>query len=663
MATTPTNNAVPSESPRDLKFNAGKIDEFVTSQGWTYTDRFGVKHYTIEGINNLAQEVMSAFGYVTLPGVTFTTGATVSNPNEVLFNTADNSYYKWTGSFSAGDKVVPPNSTPESTGGVGPGKWLNVGDSALRSQLAAAGGVNLVNGAAHIEDVERLLSQNSAFVYIDDYKSLAADGDWTNAINSALATGKTVVGSGPYNVKGIIKSSGQRIVGEFIINASRYSFGDIKISTSEPDLTYFKGMYVESAYDLCELMYIKNIGINTVLHYGNFAASSQDADGTIQKVLDNCQTAGIRCIVGTEAGEAGIDLNSFIDKYRNHPALLGWTAYDEPMSRGISYAAQREKVDLIRVRTSKPIAVVDAWYGTDVISPLIIDDYDIVFADPYSVRRSSGTLSERVAADLDRMRRSHGGMQAHSRSKNVIPVIGAFTTSSGAGTSDVQQILGAAETYMKSGNGSFACFVWDGAGDKTITSGVRGKPDFLSLIRSACQIKYQVKYETESFVFGGNNIISHQPLNFIIDRIVQKDSSTTDTFMGINSYPVQVITDTSESDRSTTEPGWNVSGIGFKSTIGTLVTNIKIRKNLLLYGEYNTILGNVNGTVSLLGSYDGGYSLLQRGAQNVNGKSAVIDMSITTPNQNERLCIRTSAAIDSNYYRRFIKGLIVSTDW
>ncbi|HCA7079839.1 TPA: phage tail protein [Citrobacter sedlakii] len=135
MATQPTNLPVPSESPRDLKFNAGKIDEFVTSMGWTYTDRFVNKHYTIEGITYLAQQVMNAFGYVTLTDVTFTTGATLNNPNEVLFNEADNSYYKWTGSFASGPKVVPENSTPESTGGIGPGKWLNVGDASLRSDL------------------------------------------------------------------------------------------------------------------------------------------------------------------------------------------------------------------------------------------------------------------------------------------------------------------------------------------------------------------------------------------------------------------------------------------------------------------------------------------------------------------------------------------------
>ena len=137
MATQPTNLPVPSESPSDLKFNAGKIDEFATSMGWTYTDRFGQKHYTIEGINYLSQQAMAAYGYVILTGKTFTTGATINNPNEVLLNTADGEYYKWTGSFASGGKVVPANSTPSETGGIGPGAWLGVGDSSLRASLAS----------------------------------------------------------------------------------------------------------------------------------------------------------------------------------------------------------------------------------------------------------------------------------------------------------------------------------------------------------------------------------------------------------------------------------------------------------------------------------------------------------------------------------------------
>lgn len=52
MATTPTNKPIPSEDPRDLKFNAGKIDEEVNGSADYYTDRFGVQRLTSAGRNN-----------------------------------------------------------------------------------------------------------------------------------------------------------------------------------------------------------------------------------------------------------------------------------------------------------------------------------------------------------------------------------------------------------------------------------------------------------------------------------------------------------------------------------------------------------------------------------------------------------------------------------
>ncbi|EOD3511613.1 hypothetical protein ACM912_001634 [Cronobacter sakazakii] len=131
MATQPTQDAVPSESPRDLKFNAGKIDEFVTSMGWTYTDRFGVKHYTIEGLRWLAQQAIAAYGYITLDS--FEDGNTLTLPNQVLRLEATGEYYRWDGAFP---KTVPANSTLETTGGIGAGKWLSVSDATLRGDLA-----------------------------------------------------------------------------------------------------------------------------------------------------------------------------------------------------------------------------------------------------------------------------------------------------------------------------------------------------------------------------------------------------------------------------------------------------------------------------------------------------------------------------------------------
>lgn len=52
MATTPTNKPIPSEDPRDLKFNAGKIDEEVNGSADYYTDRFGVQRLTNTGRSN-----------------------------------------------------------------------------------------------------------------------------------------------------------------------------------------------------------------------------------------------------------------------------------------------------------------------------------------------------------------------------------------------------------------------------------------------------------------------------------------------------------------------------------------------------------------------------------------------------------------------------------
>lgn len=59
MATTPTNKPIPSEDPRDLKFNAGKIDEEANGSADYYTDRFGVQRLTNTGRNNQFQDAQT----------------------------------------------------------------------------------------------------------------------------------------------------------------------------------------------------------------------------------------------------------------------------------------------------------------------------------------------------------------------------------------------------------------------------------------------------------------------------------------------------------------------------------------------------------------------------------------------------------------------------
>lgn len=139
MATTPTNLPVPSESPRDLKFNAGKIDEFVTSLVNTYIDRFGNEHYTIEGLRWLAQQAIAEYGWILIDS--FQDGADITLPNQALRDEVTGEYYRWDGLLP---KHVEAGSTPSSSGGVGIGAWLGIGDAALRTMLASSVGASMV---------------------------------------------------------------------------------------------------------------------------------------------------------------------------------------------------------------------------------------------------------------------------------------------------------------------------------------------------------------------------------------------------------------------------------------------------------------------------------------------------------------------------------------
>lgn len=137
MSTQPTSLPVPSESPRDLKFNAGKIDEFVTSLVNTYVDRFGKEHYTIEGLRWLAQQAIAQYGWILIDS--FQDGADITLPNQALRDEDTGEYYRWDGALP---KHVDAGSTPASSGGVGIGAWLSVGDSTLRSMLASSAGAS-----------------------------------------------------------------------------------------------------------------------------------------------------------------------------------------------------------------------------------------------------------------------------------------------------------------------------------------------------------------------------------------------------------------------------------------------------------------------------------------------------------------------------------------
>lgn len=184
MTTTPTQDAVPSESPRDLKFNAGKIDEFVTSLALKYADRFGGEHYTIEGLRWLAQQAIAQYGWI--PVGTFQDGATLTSPNQILKDTTDGEYYRWDGSFLPSGKVVPNGSTPGATGGVGVGAWISVGDSSLRTMLLTESGSSMVGyrNKGTYSVLQTVRDKLDRIYYASDYGVLTTNTAAVNTINA-----------------------------------------------------------------------------------------------------------------------------------------------------------------------------------------------------------------------------------------------------------------------------------------------------------------------------------------------------------------------------------------------------------------------------------------------------------------------------------------------
>lgn len=70
----------------------------------------------------------------------FQDGGVLRSLNDTLLDKSTIPYqeYVWSGDSSTLPKVVPAGSTPATTGGVGIGAWLSVGDASLRSNLASS---------------------------------------------------------------------------------------------------------------------------------------------------------------------------------------------------------------------------------------------------------------------------------------------------------------------------------------------------------------------------------------------------------------------------------------------------------------------------------------------------------------------------------------------
>ena len=122
---------------RDGIDNLQSFDVFMNADEDTYNQRDGEIVRTVAGMNNEFDAQILNMGFTRIG--TFASGATITNPRQTLLwdiaDGGDGQEYGWSGLFPPSGKVVPPGSTPLTTGGIAVGAWISRFDPELRIQV------------------------------------------------------------------------------------------------------------------------------------------------------------------------------------------------------------------------------------------------------------------------------------------------------------------------------------------------------------------------------------------------------------------------------------------------------------------------------------------------------------------------------------------------
>lgn len=222
MATTPTNKPIPSEDPRDLKFNAGKIDEEVNGSADYYTDRFGAQRLTNTGRNNQFQTAQDE------REAEFVTSQADKEARFQQFLLS--SGYQFLGDYENGPYTInelnqviryqgelwrlnSSTTPPYTTTGVNSASWTvdvthlaSVGDATLRQNLSSSDeglGADLVNTVLDVS-VGKYIQNSSP--RISDYGVASGDEVTPLIFNMASAKAQATTGVIIFDVNCVIDS-------------------------------------------------------------------------------------------------------------------------------------------------------------------------------------------------------------------------------------------------------------------------------------------------------------------------------------------------------------------------------------------------------------------------------------------------------------------------
>ncbi|HBM2965383.1 TPA: hypothetical protein LVK93_005402 [Klebsiella michiganensis] len=205
MSTYKTKNPLGSAAVKDLYDNAENVDKFVNDRTKEeLDDRLGVLRKTWYGmemifsrfityITGRGEQAVGAIGWQELGN--WATGLTVDNRQQIVYY--NGSWYKYLGEL---EHVITGDS-PENDGGVWSaenptGKWSNIGDAALRSNLGSGDGDPIVAPEKVRAALGGTVSEAIRYVSVDGFEpDLTGTTDSTLSVLKAAAVAKTLADS------------------------------------------------------------------------------------------------------------------------------------------------------------------------------------------------------------------------------------------------------------------------------------------------------------------------------------------------------------------------------------------------------------------------------------------------------------------------------------
>nr|DAL48938.1 MAG TPA_asm: tailspike protein [Bacteriophage sp.] len=212
-------------------------------------------------------------GYITRRS--FEKGFNVTTWNEVLLWEEDGDYYRWDGTLP---KNVPAGSTPETSGGIGLGAWVSVGDAALRTDISGDSGTPIVSPHKVKVSPQGTLAEMQFYVTPDQFGSYVDENtDFTYAVQAAIDYAATHPG---IYVRGTDKVYG---VGALDVTVGVKRIQSLRLRCVVENTSIVLGSLVDTGH---EDVVIDDV---TVDANQNVTKASILMNGTVRGTISNCR--------------------------------------------------------------------------------------------------------------------------------------------------------------------------------------------------------------------------------------------------------------------------------------------------------------------------------------------------------------------------------------